>query len=99
AAADPLPAEPRIPGEHNRENAAAATAAARGAGIDDAAIVAALRSFAGVEHRLELVRELDGVRFVNDSKATNVAAALRGLAAFRDAPVHAIVGGSLKGES
>jgi UDP-N-acetylmuramoylalanine--D-glutamate ligase len=49
---DPLPAEPLIPGEHNRENAAAATAAARAAGIDDAAIAEALRTFPGVEHRL-----------------------------------------------
>ena len=52
---DPLPAEPRIPGEHNRENAAAATAAARAAGVDDGAIAEALRTFPGVEHRLELV--------------------------------------------
>src|SRR4029078_7723304 len=47
AADDPLPAEPRSPGAHNRENAAAATAAARAAGVDDAAIAEALRTFAG----------------------------------------------------
>ena len=64
AADDPLPAEPGIPGEHNRENAAAAAAAARAAGIPDDAIAAALQSFAGVPHRLELVRELEGVRWV-----------------------------------
>jgi UDP-N-acetylmuramoylalanine--D-glutamate ligase len=98
AASDPLPAEPRIPGAHNRENAAAATAAARALGVDDAEIASALRSFAGVPHRLELVREVGGVRYVNDSKATNVAAALRGLAAYPD-PLHLILGGSLKGES
>jgi UDP-N-acetylmuramoylalanine--D-glutamate ligase len=97
-AADPLPAEPRIPGAHNRENAAAATAVARALGLDDETIADALTSFAGVPHRLELVREVDGVRFVNDSKATNVAAALRGLAAYRE-PLHLILGGSLKGES
>jgi UDP-N-acetylmuramoylalanine--D-glutamate ligase len=97
AADDPLPAEPRIPGAHNRENAAAAAAAARAAGLDDDAIADGLRTFPGVEHRLELVRELDGVRYVNDSKATNTAAARRGVAAF-DAPVHLILGGSLKGE-
>ena len=97
AADDPLPAEPRIPGAHNRENAAAATAAARAAGIDDAAIAEALRTFPGVPHRLELVRELRGVRYVNDSKATNTAAARRGVAAF-DAPLRLILGGSLKGE-
>jgi UDP-N-acetylmuramoylalanine--D-glutamate ligase len=94
---DPLPAEPHIPGAHNRENAAAATAAARAAGVADEAIAEALRTFAGVPHRLELVRELHGVRYVNDSKATNTAAARRGLAAY-DEPLHVILGGSLKGE-
>jgi UDP-N-acetylmuramoylalanine--D-glutamate ligase len=98
AADDPLPAEPLIPGAHNRENAAAAAAAARAAGIDDAAIAEALRTFPGVEHRLELVGERRGVRFVNDSKATNTAAARRALVAY-DAPLRLILGGSLKGES
>jgi UDP-N-acetylmuramoylalanine--D-glutamate ligase len=97
AAADELPAEPLIPGAHNRENAAAATAAARAAGADDDAIAHALRTFPGVEHRLELVAEIGGVRYVNDSKATNTAAARRALTAY-DAPLHLILGGSLKGE-
>jgi UDP-N-acetylmuramoylalanine--D-glutamate ligase len=97
AADDPLPAEPAIPGVHNRENAAAATAAARAAGIDDDAIATALSTFQGVPHRLELVRELDDVRYVNDSKATNTAAARRAVAAF-SAPLRLILGGSLKGE-
>jgi UDP-N-acetylmuramoylalanine--D-glutamate ligase len=97
SAGDPLPAEPRMPGAHNRENAAAATAAARASGVADAAIAAALESFAGVPHRLELVRELRGVRYVNDSKATNTAAARRAVAAYSD-PLHLILGGSLKGE-
>jgi UDP-N-acetylmuramoylalanine--D-glutamate ligase len=96
---DPLPAEPRIPGAHNRENAAAATAAARALGVDDAPIASALETFAGVAHRLEPVAEARGVRYVNDSKATNAAAARRGLAAYGDAPVRLILGGSLKGES
>ena len=95
---DPLPADPLMPGRHNRENAAAAAAAARYAGADEAAIAAALRTFAGVAHRLELVRERRGVRFVNDSKATNTAAARRALAAYGDAPLRLILGGSLKGE-
>jgi UDP-N-acetylmuramoylalanine--D-glutamate ligase len=95
---DALPAEPLIPGDHNRENAAAATAVGRALGLDDDAIAEALRRFPGVPHRLELVRELGGVRFVNDSKATNVAAAFRGIDAFPD-PLHLILGGSLKGES
>jgi UDP-N-acetylmuramoylalanine--D-glutamate ligase len=98
SADDPLPAEPLIRGAHNRENAAAATAAARAAGIDDEAIAEALRTFPGIPHRLELVGERGGVRYVNDSKATNVAAALRGLAAYADEPVHLILGGSPKGE-
>jgi UDP-N-acetylmuramoylalanine--D-glutamate ligase len=98
AADDPLPAEPLIRGVHNRENAAAATAAARAAGIPDEQIAEALRTFPGVPHRLELIREMNGVRFVNDSKATNVAAALRALAAYEDEPVHLILGGSRKGE-
>ncbi len=97
SADDELPAEPLIRGAHNRENAAAATAAARAAGIADEAIALALTSFAGVPHRLELVAGIGGVRYVNDSKATNTAAARRALTAY-DAPLHLILGGSLKGE-
>ena len=97
SADDDLPAEPLIPGRHNRENAAAATAAARAAGVPDDAIAQALRTFPGVPHRLELVRELHGVRWVNDSKATNTAAARRGVAAYAT-PLRLILGGSLKGE-
>jgi UDP-N-acetylmuramoylalanine--D-glutamate ligase len=99
AADDPLPAEPLIRGVHNRENAAAATAAARAAGLGEDAIANALRTFPGVAHRLELVAEHRGVRYVNDSKATNAAAARRGIAAFEKDPLHLILGGSLKGES
>ncbi|HEV7641778.1 MAG TPA: UDP-N-acetylmuramoyl-L-alanine--D-glutamate ligase [Gaiellaceae bacterium] len=98
AADDELPAEPLIRGAHNRENAAAATAAARAAGIADEHIAAALLTFRGVPHRLELVGERDGVRYVNDSKATNVPAALRALAAYAGDTVHLILGGSPKGE-
>jgi UDP-N-acetylmuramoylalanine--D-glutamate ligase len=99
SADDELPAEPLIPGRHNRENAAAATAAARAAGVEEDAIAEALRTFPGVEHRLELVGDIDGVRFVNDSKATNTAAARRGIAAYAGQPIRLILGGSLKGES
>jgi UDP-N-acetylmuramoylalanine--D-glutamate ligase len=95
---DPLPAEPRLRGRHNRENAAAATAAARALGVPDERIAEALRTFAGVEHRLEEVGTVDGVLYVNDSKATNVGAALRALAAI-DAPIVLIAGGRGKGES
>ena len=93
---DELPAEPAVPGEHNRENAAAATVAARAAGIPDDAIAAGLSSFAGVPHRLELVREVGGVRFVNDSKATNPEAAERALSAYPPG-IRLILGGSRKG--
>jgi len=93
---DELPGEPRIPGEHNRENAVAATAAARAAGIGDAAIGEGLRTFPGVPHRLELVREVRGVRFVNDSKATNPEAAEKALSAYPPA-IRLILGGSVKG--
>jgi UDP-N-acetylmuramoylalanine--D-glutamate ligase len=98
SADDPLPAEPRMPGAHNRENAAAATAAARAAGVSDAQIAEALRSFPGVAHRLEEIAEIGGVRYVNDSKATNAAAARKAVAAY-DAPLHVILGGLGKNES
>jgi UDP-N-acetylmuramoylalanine--D-glutamate ligase len=94
---DELPAEPRIPGAHNRENAAAATAAARAAGASDQQIAEALRTFPGVPHRLEEIAEIDGVRFVNDSKATNAAAARRAVASY-DVPLHVILGGLGKNE-
>jgi UDP-N-acetylmuramoylalanine--D-glutamate ligase len=95
---DALPDEPRIPGRHNRENAAAATAAARAAGVGDDAIAEALRTFPGIPHRIELIRELRGVRYVNDSKATNVAATVRALASFPASPLHVVLGGRGKAE-
>ena len=84
-------------GEHNVANAMAAAAAALSMGVDREAVREGLRSFAGVPHRLEQVAELGGVRFVNDSKATNVASATVGLRAF-EGGVRAILGGSEKGE-
>ncbi len=97
-AGDPLPVEPLIPGAHNRENAAAAVAAARSAGIPNDAIAEALRTFPGVEHRIEQIATIAGVRYVNDSKATNVAAALRALASFPGARKLVILGGRGKAE-
>ncbi len=85
-------------GEHNVANAMAAAAAALSMGLDRDAVREGLRSFAGVPHRLEPVGEVDGVHFVNDSKATNVASATVGLRAVGSG-VHAILGGSEKGES
>ena len=96
AATDPLPAEPGIPGAHNRENAAAATAAARALGVPDLAIAEALRTFPGVANRLEPVRELGGVRFVNDSKATNPDSTIVALRAYPSG-LRVILGGSRKG--
>jgi UDP-N-acetylmuramoylalanine--D-glutamate ligase len=94
---DDLPAEPLLPGRHNRANAAAAAAAARAVGVADAAMAEALGTFAGLPHRLELVRERDGVDWVNDSIATNTFAVRRGVEAY-DAPVRLILGGRAKGE-
>ncbi|HYG96723.1 MAG TPA: UDP-N-acetylmuramoyl-L-alanine--D-glutamate ligase, partial [Solirubrobacterales bacterium] len=84
-------------GEHNVANAMAAAAAALSMGLDREAVRTGLRSFAGVPHRLEQVAEIAGVRFVNDSKATNVASASVGIRAF-EGGVHAILGGSDKDE-
>jgi UDP-N-acetylmuramoylalanine--D-glutamate ligase len=91
-------AELGLLGEHNVANAMATAAAALSMGIDRDAVREGLRSFAGVPHRLEPVAEIGGVRFVNDSKATNVASAVVGLRAF-EGSVHAILGGSEKGEA
>ncbi len=85
-------------GEHNVSNAMAAAAAALSMGLARDAVREGLRGFAGVPHRLEQLTSIDGVRFVNDSKATNVAAAIVGLRSF-ESGVHAILGGSEKGES
>jgi UDP-N-acetylmuramoylalanine--D-glutamate ligase len=93
----PLPAEEvRLRGRHNLENAMGASAAALASGVPADAVARGLRTFAGVPHRLEEVGTVGGVLYVNDSKATNVASALRGIEAF-DGGVHAILGGSLKG--
>jgi UDP-N-acetylmuramoylalanine--D-glutamate ligase len=83
-------------GPHNAANAAAAATAAVAMGIEREAVGRALASFPGIPHRLEVVRERDGVLYVNDSKATNVAAAQAALRSF-DGGVRAILGGSLKG--
>ncbi|NGM47392.1 UDP-N-acetylmuramoyl-L-alanine--D-glutamate ligase [Rhodobacter sp. SGA-6-6] len=71
-----------LPGAHNHQNACAAYAAARALGLAPKLIEGALHSFAGLPHRSQLVAEKDGVRFVNDSKATNVDSAAKALQAF-----------------
>jgi UDP-N-acetylmuramoylalanine--D-glutamate ligase len=88
----PVPPMP-LPGRHNVENALAAAAIGRIAGISDDAIDGAIREFKGVEHRLELVGEWGGVRWYNDSKATNPDAARVALKAFPATPLILIAGG------
>jgi UDP-N-acetylmuramoylalanine--D-glutamate ligase len=84
--------EVRLRGAHNLENAMAAAAACIARGLPVAAVRAGLASFAGVPHRLEDVATVDGVLYTNDSKATNVASAVVGIASFPGG-VHAILGG------
>jgi UDP-N-acetylmuramoylalanine--D-glutamate ligase len=85
-----------LPGAHNIENVLAAVTAARLAGAPHTDIAEAVRTFAGVEHRLEFVAEVAGVRYYNDSKATNVDATLKALEAF-PGRVLIILGGKDKG--
>lgn len=85
-----------IKGSHNRYNSMAATLAAQAMGIPAATVASTLMSFQGVEHRLEFVRELDGVKYVNDSKGTNVDSVWYALQSF-DAPIVIMLGGRDKG--
>lgn len=84
-----------LPGAHNRQNMVLAVAAARKLGLEPAVIEAALRSFPGVPHRLEQIRLLDGVRWFNDSKATNYDAAEVGITAV-EGPMVVLAGGEIK---
>ena len=83
-------------GGHLVDDVMAAATVARIVGADSAAMTSAVRGFTGLEHAMELVNEFDGVRFVNDSKATNVEAAVRSIESFQSGVV-AIVGGRFKG--
>jgi UDP-N-acetylmuramoylalanine--D-glutamate ligase len=89
-------AEVRLRGPHNLENAMAAAAVCLARGVPADAVRAGMTTFAGVPHRLEEVARVDGVLYVNDSKATNVAAAVVGLQSF-EGGVHVILGGRGKG--
>jgi len=86
----------KLQGVHNLENMMAAVAAAKCAGVDYASIQHTLETFPGLDHRLEFVREKDGVRYYNDSKGTNVGAVVKSLASFT-APVILLAGGVDKG--
>ncbi len=90
--------EIRLPGPHNRENAMAAAAVTLARGVGPGAVRAGLRSFRGVAHRLEAVAEVDGVAYVNDSKATNVDSTLVALRAYGPRQVHLILGGRTKAQ-
>ncbi|MGB0920985.1 MAG: UDP-N-acetylmuramoyl-L-alanine--D-glutamate ligase [Alphaproteobacteria bacterium] len=85
---------PAMPGAHNGQNAAAAYAACKLAGMEREAIAARIKSFPGLAHRIETIGCIDGVRFVNDSKATNAEAAAKALAAFTN--IYWIAGGKPK---
>jgi len=85
-----------LPGDHNRANAMAVIIAANCIGLPQEKIIEGLRSFQGVEHRLELVEDINGVKYINDSKATNVDAVWYALKSF-DQPLFLILGGQDKG--
>jgi UDP-N-acetylmuramoylalanine--D-glutamate ligase len=87
---------PALQGPHNAQNVAAASAAARALGIADEVIASALETYRALPHRMELVAEKHGVRFVNDSKATNAESAAPALASYP--AVHWILGGLAKSE-
>jgi len=87
-----------IRGEHNLANAMAVITAAKIFNLNNDGIIKALQTFENVEHRLELVREIDGIKFVNDSKATNVDSVWYALKSFEE-PLFLILGGQDKGNS
>jgi UDP-N-acetylmuramoylalanine--D-glutamate ligase len=87
---------PALQGPHNAQNAAAAIAAVRALGLSEAQIASGLASYKSLPHRMETVRTRDGVRFVNDSKATNPTSTAPALGAFPR--VHWIAGGQAKGD-
>jgi len=89
-------AEVRIPGRHNLANALAALALGEAAGLDRAAMLQVLREFQGLPHRAQWVGEYQGVRWYNDSKGTNIGAALAAIQGF-DGPLVLIAGGRGKG--
>lgn len=91
--------EIHLPGLHNRENAMAAITATMLLDMPREAIKATLMEFAGVEHRMEEVCTIDGVRYVNDSKATNPDSVFKALDSYGDAPIILIAGGRNKGNS
>jgi UDP-N-acetylmuramoylalanine--D-glutamate ligase len=88
---------PSLQGPHNAQNVACAAAVTKALGISDAQIESGLHSFPGLAHRMERIREVDGVLFVNDSKATNATATAPALAAYP--AIHWILGGQAKSDA
>ena len=86
----------KVAGQHNRQNAACAAAAAEASGVDKSVIREALRDFTGLEHRLQLIAEIDGRRFYNDSKSTTPHATIAALSVI-DGPIWLLAGGESKG--
>ncbi|MBO4894078.1 MAG: UDP-N-acetylmuramoyl-L-alanine--D-glutamate ligase [Clostridia bacterium] len=86
----------KLVGRHNLQNVIIAVAAAKAAGVDNESIKAAVSEFKGVEHRIEFVREINGIKYYNDSKGTNTDATITALKAF-DRGVILLVGGFEKG--
>lgn len=89
-----LSAIERLPGNHNHQNAAAAFAACRTVGLTNDDIIAGMKSFPGLAHRQELVKSENGIRYINDSKATNADAAARALGSYDN--IYWIAGGRAK---
>ncbi len=88
--------EVSIKGEHNIQNAMAVIIAAKIYNLENQKVLEALKSFKGVEHRLEFVREIEGIKFINDSKATNIDSVIVALKSFNE-PILLILGGQDKG--
>jgi UDP-N-acetylmuramoylalanine--D-glutamate ligase len=86
----------RLPGKHNLQNIIIAASACKQVGVSNTDIQEVIRNFTGVEHRIEFVRELNGVKYYNDSKATNTDATITALKSF-DKGVILLVGGFEKG--
>ncbi|WP_312469201.1 UDP-N-acetylmuramoyl-L-alanine--D-glutamate ligase [Neobacillus sp.] len=85
-----------LPGVHNLENILSAVVSAKLSGVENSAIQEVLKTFTGVKHRLQFVTELNGRKFYNDSKATNILATIKALAAF-EAPIILLAGGLDRG--
>lgn len=85
---------PCLPGQHNKQNIVAAYTVCKSLGVEEKEIIQGIRSFPGLDHRMQIIREIQGVRFVNDSKATNAVATEKALSSFEN--IYWIAGGKAK---